>query len=110
MEARGGRGGGCFFFKKNAIFIAFSGVSRQFRPFNFNLTLRRCRCRLDECFNGMVMFDMALKMDTNGGLLQTIDGHKFHHVTRKKDTSDIIYQLLDGQFKASRRFRGWRSG
>ena len=28
------RGGGVFF--KNAFFIAFSGVSRQFRPINFN--------------------------------------------------------------------------
>ena len=87
------RGGGGFFFKKNAIFIAFSGVSRQFRPINFNLTSRRCRCRLDECFNGMVMFDMALKMDTNGGLLQTIDGHKFS--PRHSMNKPFFFQIKD---------------
>ena len=74
------RGGGCFF--KNAIFIAFSGVSRQFRPINFNLTLRQCR--LDECFDGMVMFDTAwwTSSDDRWPQISTTSLEQGTHLTR----------------------------
>ena len=41
----------------------------------------------------MVMFDMALKMDTNGGLLQTIDGHKFS--PRHSMNKPFFFQIKD---------------
>ena len=63
-----GGGGGVVF--KNAIFIAVSGVSRQFRPTNSNLTLKMAMSLRHNLMDSWRYFNIVYRI-----FLYNIDGH-----------------------------------